>query len=462
MEKLIAKNPFSGETVAEYLYLNNQTVAAKVQAAHLSQKKWSDLHLSKRIEAVKSSLDYFEEHRQEIGMDISRQMGRPAYQCNGEVNGFFERANYLCEIAESTLKGDIIESSDLFHRETQHVPLGVIFVISAWNYPLLVTVNSVIPALLAGNTILLKHSSRTPKIGEHFERAFNNMAGLESLLQFLPIDHKLTGRIIEEQDIDHIVFTGSVEGGRKILQHASRARKFLQPQLELGGKDGLYVHNDVNIQETAEAVVDGAMYNSGQSCCGIERVFVHKSIAEEFVATCKEILQNYTLGDPQLESTNLGPMCTPSSVKTALNQIKEAQAQGATVVFGGQPETIEKGEYLQPTLLSNVTTEMVVMHEENFAPILPICSVAGPEEAVEKINDSDYGLTAAIYTRDEGVARHFAEQIDCGTVFLNRCDYLDPALPWTGVKNSGCGSALSKYGFYSVTRRRAFHFRKPQ
>lgn len=456
MAKLVCKNPFNNEVIGEFDYDTFEQAKAKVQTLTKNQVWWSEQSLAKRLSAVKEALQYFEKNREKVATDICEQMGRPLHQSRGELNGFFERANYLCSIAESTLRPDQFTDKPGFDRSIEHTPLGLIFVISAWNYPLLITVNSVVPALISGNTVLLKHSSLTPKIGKHFENAFGNLLGKQVLSQVI-VDHENTGRIIEELSINHVVFTGSVAGGHSILKHTSK--KFMQPALELGGKDGAYVHKDANIQQAVDTIVDGAMFNSGQSCCGIERVYVHEDVYDDFVKRSQKLIESYRLGDPKNESTSLGPVAQPKSANHMKKQVDDAVKAGAKILSGGKIETINKGTFFQPTLLVDVKNDMQVMQEENFGPIMPVMAVKNVEEGIEKVNDSHYGLTAAIFTKDQGVARKFAEKANVGTVFMNRCDYLDPALPWTGVGDSGVGSALSKYGFYNVTRRKGLHFK---
>lgn len=460
---LITKDPFSGRPTGEFKYDSFATAKAKVEALIAGQKLWRMLPLPKRLEQVRSALTYFDKNREQIALDICEQMGRPLHQARGELKGFFERANYLCSIAESVLAPDVLHDKPGFDRSIEHAPLGLVFVISAWNYPLLITVNSVIPALLAGNTVLLKHSSLTPKIGKHFENAFGQLehtAGqigrLTTLAQII-VDHQTTGQIIEELDIDHVVFTGSVSGGHSILEHTSK--KFMMPALELGGKDAAYVHRDADLQHAVDTIVDGAMFNSGQSCCGIERAYVHQDIYDDFMKRAETLIRTYKLGDPKDEKTSLGPLAQAKAAGEMKAQIDDATKHGAKVIVGGGVEVIGQGTFFQPTLMSGVSNQMAIMQEENFGPILPVMPVKGLEEAIGLVNDSKYGLTAAVFTKTDDVARRFARDVNTGTVFMNRCDYLDPALPWTGVGDSGCGSALSKYGFYHLTRRKGLHFK---
>jgi acyl-CoA reductase-like NAD-dependent aldehyde dehydrogenase len=456
MSKLVTRNPFTQEVTGEFEQDSFEQAERKIRNLAENQKAWAARPLKDRLAAVKEACAYFDKNREQIAVDICEQMGRPLHHARGELRGFFERADYLCSIAEATLAPDVIADKPGFERSIEHVPLGLIFVISAWNFPLLITVNSVVPALIAGNTVLLKHSSLTPKIGRHFENAFGKLGGLQVLSQTI-VDHGTTGRIIEELPVNHVVFTGSVSGGKSILKHTSQ--KFMMPALELGGKDAAYVHKDADIQYAVDTIVDGAMFNAGQSCCGMERAYVHKEVYEEFVSKAKKLIETYKMGDPKDESTSLGPLAQAKAADEMCAQVEDAVKAGAKILAGGKPETIGKGTFFPATLLSGVKNDMKIMQEENFGPILPVMAVSGLDEAVRLNNDSDYGLTAAVFTSDVEVAKEFAKRADVGTVFMNRCDYLDPALPWTGVKDSGCGSALSKYGFYSVTRRKGLHFK---
>lgn len=451
-------NPFTNESLGDFKLESFEQQKLKVQKLKESQKAWKQETLDKRLSLVKEALNYFETNSDQIALDISEQMGRPYNYCKGELSGFFERANYLCTIAKDTLAPDIFTDMEGFDRSIEHCPLGTIFVISAWNYPLLITVNSVIPGLLAGNTILLKHSSLTPKIGEHFQKAFQNMGEYKNLFFSSIIDHETTGKVIEELPINHVIFTGSVNGGRQILSHT--AKRFISPGLELGGKDAAYVHSDADIDYAAASIVDGGMFNSGQSCCGIERVYVHQAIYDDFIEKTQALIREYKLGDPRDEKTSMGPLASAKAAKYMEEQINDALSKGANLLEGGHIKKIGQGTFFEPTLLTEVSHEMEVMKEENFGPILPVMKVTAKDVVIDLINDSDYGLTCALFTNDKNIAKELAHSIDTGTVFMNRCDYLDPALPWTGVKNSGIGSSLSKYGFHSVTRRKSLHFKK--
>ena len=450
-------NPFTNKVDRSYPLDSFDQALHCIKQAHQGQKKWAGLALPQRIHLVRKGLEYFKTHRAEIAKDITLQMGRPIQHAHNEINGFFERANYLCDSAEPALKPILLPNKPGFERRIEHAPLGTIFVIAAWNYPLLIAVNSVISSLLAGNSVILKHSSQTPEIGLHFERAFGQLGEYQHLLKALSLNHATTGQIIESCPIHQVIFTGSVAGGQQILTHT--AKKFTQPILELGGKDGAYISDQANLKLAAEGLVDGAIYNSGQSCCGIERAYVHEDVYERLLTLITPMMSRYQLGDPLNETTTLGPLAQAKQVALLTEQIQQAIAQGAKVLTGGKAIQIKEGTFWEPTLVVDVNHQMSLMMQENFGPILPIMRVKNLDEAIAQINDSNYGLTAAIYTEESEEAEQFAAEVNVGTVFRNRCDYLDPALPWGGVKQSGCGCSLSQFGFLSVTRRKAIHFR---
>ncbi|MEM7386433.1 MAG: aldehyde dehydrogenase family protein, partial [Verrucomicrobiota bacterium] len=405
------------------------------------------------------ALCYFESQREAIALDITREMGRPLKQARGEVDGLLERARFLAGIAPGVLAPEQPGKKAGFEKAILHEPLGLVFVISAWNYPLLVTINGVMASLLAGNTVLLKHATQTLAIGRHFVRAFGEIPGQEGLLEQAVVDHETAAGLMESREVDHVIFTGSVGGGRQV--YSAAARGLLDCQLELGGKDGAYVAADADLKRASAMLVDGAMYNSGQSCCGVERVFVHADHHDAFIERCLPLVEAYRLGDPEQESTNLGPLASAANADLLGRQVQEAIEAGAVLHCGGKKEVIGEGVFFQPTLLSEVRSGMAVMQEENFGPILPVMKVAGDEEALGLINDTDYGLTSIIFTQSRDRADWFCRGAKTGTVFMNRCDYLDPALPWTGWGLSGVGSALSKYGLLGVTRRKSMHFRLP-
>jgi len=449
-------NPFTGEPIREWEQMDFAALTEATARARAGFVDWRQAPIAKRVERVRGALDYFEANREEIAAGITAQMGRPLAQARGEVDGLLERFNYLCDIAPEVLAADGIAvetGKENFHREILHEPHGVVLIIAAWNYPLLIAASGVAAALLTGNTVLLKHSTRTLSIGEHFEKAF----GADGLLQHVVMDHATTARLIEEGDINHVVFTGSVGGGEKI--YASTSKRHFDCNLELGGKDGAYVAADADIRQSAAMLVDGAMFNAGQCCCGIERVYVHAAVYDEFLAACQPLVESYTLGDPLDAATTQGPLAVASSAKLMETQIAEAVAADGQVLAGGRARQIGQGTFFEPTLLTVNRNDLAIMQEENFGPLLPVMKVADDAEAIGHLNDSDFGLTAVICTSDRERAEAFAGAVEAGTIFMNRCDYLDPALPWTGVKASGKGSSLSRYGLLAMTRLKAIHFR---
>ncbi|MES0491897.1 MAG: aldehyde dehydrogenase family protein [Leptospirales bacterium] len=455
MNSIDCINPFTNKVAANYSLESD--IPKKVKLAHDAFLHWKKFPVVKRAEILKQCLNYFEQHREQIANDITEQMGKPLSQSNGEINALFERAHFLINAASESLQDDILPQKTGFNRKIVHEPLGVVLVLAAWNYPLLIAINGVLAALLSGNSVLLKHSSNTPAIGQHFQNAFGNIEECPDLLQNLILDHQQTSGLITGGGINHVIFTGSATGGKNI--YSSVSKTFIDCQLELGGKDGAYIAEDADLDHAAQSIVDGSMYNAGQSCCGIERVYVHRDIYEPFVEKCSVLLQRYILGDPKKPDTDMGPLVNANAAIEMEKQIADAVEKGAKVICGGKRKLVDKAVFFEPTLLVNVDHTMLVMREENFGPILPIMKVDHADQAIDLINDSDYGLTAAVFTKDETKASQWSERLEAGTIFMNRCDYLDPALPWTGYKNSGKGSGLSKYCFHSLTRLKSIHFK---
>ena len=453
--KLAVTNPYNQQVYTEIAFDDDRRLAEKIEAARQAWQDWRRSPLAARIDYVDTALKYFEKHKAAIAEEISCQMGKPLYEAHNEFKGFFERAAYMLEIAPQTLVPDILPPKTDFERRIEHVPLGVVLDIAAWNYPLLIAVNVVVPALLAGNTVILKHSARTPLCGNHFEKAFGH--GRAGLVSNVVLTHAQTRDLIQDGRIDHVVFTGSVNGGRQVYRAA--AQGLIDAGLELGGKDPAYVAADADLDFTVPNVVEGACYNAGQSCCAIERVYVHQSLYDRFIEQARDVMNQYRLGDPLDNATTLGPLADRNALNFLENQVKEATRQGARVVQGGRRLEDTQGNFFLPTLIKDVPNEAQVMQEESFAPLLPVRPVASDQEALEMMNATRFGLTASVWTTDQERAEWMARDLNAGTIYQNRCDYLDPALPWTGVNESGMGSSLSKYGVYHLTRRKSIHFR---
>ena len=450
-------NPYDDETVCELPHDEGRGLEEKVELARETFSHWRRLPLGERVAHVCDGLERFRAAGEEIARDVTRQMGKPIREARREVETVFERADYMISIARTTLAPDVLPEKDGLTRRIEHEPLGVVLNIAAWNYPLIIPVNVVVPALLAGNTVLLKHSGRTPLCGVAFEKAFGSLDGA-GLVTNLILTHEETARLIGDSRLAHVAFTGSVEGGRQIYRQVSQ--RFIDVGLELGGKDPAYIAEDADIEFAAENVVDGACYNAGQSCCAVERVYVHRRRHDEFIDRALKVLQGYQLGDPLEETTTMGPLARRSALDTLERQVEEARGRGARLLAGGKRLARSQGNFFPPTLVRDVPNESLLMQEESFGPVVPVLSVESDEEALAHMAATEYGLTASVWTADPGRAERFGRELEAGTVFQNRCDSLDPALPWSGWGASGKGSTLSRYGFFHLTRRKSIHFRR--
>jgi acyl-CoA reductase-like NAD-dependent aldehyde dehydrogenase len=378
----------------------------------------------------------------------------------GEIGGVEERAYHMADIAGEALAPMVIEDSDAFRRMIRREPLGVVMVIAPWNYPYLTAVNTIAPALIAGNAVILKHATQTLLAGERFQQAFDQAGLPEGLFRNLVLDHATTEAMLADRAVDFVNFTGSVGGGRAIERAA--AGTFMGVGLELGGKDPGYVRADADLGNAVETLIDGAMFNSGQCCCGIERIYVAEPLFADFVEQAVAIVSDYVLGNPHDEATTLGPMAQKRFADLVRSQTAEAVAKGARALIDSAKFAADDGQtaYLAPQILVDVDHSMRVMREESFGPVVGIMKVADDDEAVRLMNDSEFGLTAAIWTADVDRAEALGERIETGTVFMNRCDYLDPALCWTGCKDTGRGGALSVIGYQNLTRVKSYHLRK--
>jgi len=453
-------SPVDGRTLVERELASHAQIESTLARAVEAQRSWRATPLTERQAILTKFVAVMESHADSIGEEIAWQMGRPIRYAGNEIRrGFAERARFMIAAAPQALADVAIAPAAGFTRFIRHEPIGVVFTIAPWNYPYLCAVNSVVPALLAGNSVILKHSAQTPLCAERFLHGLQDAGLPDGVFQILHLTHTEVERVIGDERIAFVAFTGSVEGGRAV--QAAASRRFIATGLELGGKDPAYVRADADLTHAIENLVDGAMFNSGQSCCGIERIYVHRAVYDEFVERAVALTRTYLLGNPLEAGTTLGPMVRASAAEFVRAQIAEAVAQGATAHIdaaafpGDKPGT----PYLAPQILTGVNHSMRVMTEETFGPVAPIMPVASDEEAIALMNDSRYGLTAAIWTSDPDAALRIGEQIDTGTWFMNRCDYLDPALAWTGVKDSGRGCALSVLGFEQLTRPKSFHLR---
>ena len=451
--------PIDGSVYAERPLHTLQEAHEAVQRSRTAQHDWAQRSVAERAVYCERFLDAFLSKSKEISEEITWQIGRPISQTPGELRGFEERARAMISCAPEALAPITPSPREGFSRWMRRAPLGVVFNLPAWNYPYLTAVNAFIPALMAGNGVVLKHSSQTTLCGERIAEAFKEADLPEGLFEILTLNHQTTEALIRDSDLDFVCFTGSVGGGRAVQNAASD--RFIGLGLELGGKDPAYVRADADLKQAVETLVDGAMFNSGQSCCGIERIYVDSSCYDNFVEGVVALTAQYRLGDPRKAETNLGPMVRTSAAESVRRQTQEALSAGAIAHIDPEQFTDDDPHtaYLAPQVLTRVTHEMKLMTEETFGPVVGIMKVNGDEEALRLMNDSSYGLTASIWTSDIDAAHRLAPQIQTGTVFMNRCDYLDPALAWVGVKDSGRGCTLSTLGYESLTRPQSFHFR---
>jgi acyl-CoA reductase-like NAD-dependent aldehyde dehydrogenase len=450
-------SPIDGSVYVERTYANREQIEKILEKAKNAQRVWKDVTLSRRKELCATAIDEFVARKDEIAREICWQMGRPIRSAAGEVAGVEERGRAMIDLADEGLAAVHLGEKPGFERWIQREPVGVVFVIAPWNYPYLTAVNVILPAILAGNTVVLKHSAQTPLCAERFDQAFKAAGLPEGVFQYLHLDHSDTENIIGDPRVDFVAFTGSVPGGEMVEKAA--AGRFIGVGLELGGKDPAYVRPDADLDHAVDSSMDGAFFNSGQSCCGIERLYVHEDIYEEFVARAVAWVKALKLGRSDDPETTLGPLVRSSAADFVRKQIREAIDQGAVAHIDAAEFPMDEPDspYLAPQVLTGVSHQMRVMTEESFGPVIGIQKVGSDEEAIGLMNDSEFGLTAAIFTTDIDKGIELGGQLETGTFFINRCDYLDPGLAWTGVKNSGRGCSLSKIGYESLTRPKSFH-----
>ncbi|MBC8026674.1 MAG: aldehyde dehydrogenase family protein [Steroidobacteraceae bacterium] len=452
-------SPVDGRVYVERELATHSQINDILRTARRAQAAWRNVALDERAAILSRFCDEFESRRDKLASELTWQMGRPARYAPSEIRGTIERARHMIAIAPQAL-GDIdAGAKDSFKRFVRREPLGVVFTVAAWNYPYLIAVNSVVPALMAGNAVVLKHSAQTPLCAERFAECLDAAGLPKGVFQVVHVSHEDTDRIIRDPRIDFVAFTGSVAGGHAV-QRAAAAR-FIGVGLELGGCDPVYVRHDANLDHAIENIVDGAYFNSGQSCCGLQRVYVHEQLYPRFVDGFVELTRKYLLGDPTDPATTLGPLVRTAAADSVRTQIAASIAAGAKPVIDevAYSRSLQGTPYLAPQVLLAVDHSMPVMRDEIFGPVAGIMRVGSDDEAVDLMNDSDFGLTAAVWTEDADAGMQIGQRVSTGTFFMNRCDYLDPALAWTGVKDSGRGATLSVVGYEHLTRPKSFHLR---
>ncbi len=451
-------SPIDGSVFAERPILSLEAAKSAIMNARKAQKDWAARPLQDRIDLVRAGVARLGEMSDQIVPELAHMMGRPI-RYGGEFRGVDERASYMADIAADSLAPIVVEESDRFERRILREPQGLVLVIAPWNYPYMTAINTVAPALIAGNVVMLKHASQTLLVGERMVAAFTAAGVPADVFQNVFLDHQTTADLIADRQFNFVNFTGSVGGGQAIERAA--AGTFTGLGLELGGKDPGYVMEDANLEAAVDTLIDGAMFNSGQCCCGIERIYVAEPLFDAFVEKAVAIVSGYTLGNPLNPETTLGPMAHRRFAAEVRAQTQDALEKGARALIDPTlfPQD-DGGAYLMPQILVDVTHDMRVMRDESFGPVVGIMKVKDDAEAIALMNDSEFGLTASLWTQDVTRAAALGAQIETGTVFMNRADYLDPGLCWTGCKNTGRGGALSIIGYQSLTRPKSYHLKK--
>jgi acyl-CoA reductase-like NAD-dependent aldehyde dehydrogenase len=460
MPDIVCISPIDGREVVRRAASSAAEIEAAVAAARKAQAEWKRVSVEERGRILSKAVDAMLAMREEVGPELAWQMGRPVRYGGGELNGFEERARAMIALAETALAPIVPEPKPGFRRYVAREPVGIVLTVAPWNYPYLTAVNSVVPALMAGNAVLLKHAAQTLLVGDRFQQAMDRAGLPKGLFRTLTLSHDDTTRLIGSGAVDQICFTGSVGAGKTIERAA--AGTFAGVGLELGGKDPAYVRPDVDLKHAIENIVDGAYFNSGQCCCGIERVYVHADVYDRFVDGFADLTKQYVLDDPLDQKTTLGPMAQPRLAATVRDHVAEALHKGGRALIDTKSFAKDKNgsTYVAPQALVEVDHTMKVMMDETFGPVVGIMKVKDDAEAIRLMNDSPYGLTASIWTRDMDAAERIGAEIETGTVYMNRADYLDPGLAWTGVKDTGRGATLSRVGYESLTRPKSYHLRE--
>ncbi len=455
--KLKVVNPATGEVAASLPADDAKSVKAKYERARAAQPKWANTPIKKRLAAIAKFRELVDAQAEQLAAVLTSEVGKPIAQSRNELKGLLPRIDFFLDETERTLRPEKIslDVAGSMEERISHEPLGVVANISAWNYPWFVGANVFVPALLAGNTVLYKPSEFAAMTGLEIARLLH-ASGVPADV-FIPlIGAGDVGAALLKQPVDGVFFTGSYGTGRRIAE-AVRGR-MIKLQLELGGKDPVYVCEDVDIEKAAAGIADGAFYNTGQSCCSVERVYVNAKIFDRFVAAFVGEVKGFRRGDPSDDRTYIGPLTRSPQLKVLEAQVKDARKKGARILAGGN-RVKGRGNWFEPTVLVDVNHSMDVMREESFGPLIGIMPVADDARAVELMNDTEYGLTAGVYTRDRKRAEKILAKVKSGSVYWNCCDRVSPRLPWSGVGNSGIGLTLSTYGIETFTRPKAWHLR---
>ena len=455
MSRLTLHNPANGRVIAEIDADDPAAVAAKAQRARAALPAWAAASMTERKACIARFRDALAAQTETLAIALTTEVGKPIRQSRGEIDGLQARIDFFLAQAEHSTATETVFDEAGLSEHISHEPLGVVANISAWNYPYFVGSNVFVPALLTGNTVLYKPSEYATLTGLHIERLMRE-AGVPADVFIAVIGAGDVGAALVEQRLDGLFFTGSHATGTRIA--ASLGRRLVKLQLELGGKDPSYVCEDADLPAAAASLADGAMYNTGQSCCSVERIYVHEQVHDEFVERFLEAVRGFRVGDPMDEATYVGPLTRPEQLDLLQAQVDDALAKGAQLRLGGR-RIDRPGNWFEPTVFTHVDHRMELMREESFGPIIGIQKVSGDEEAVALMNDTRFGLTAGVYTPGERRARALLARIHAGSVYWNCCDRVSPRLPWSGCGDSGIGLTLSTYGIQTFTRSKAWHLR---
>ncbi len=452
-------SPIDGRLYLQRPLASELEIDLALTAGQAAARQWRRVPLAARLPLLHAMVDAFVAGVDEIGPELAWQMGRPVRYGAGEVRGFEDRARTMLRLAPEALADVVPPERPGFQRFIRREPLGLVLVLAPWNYPYLTVVNVLVPALAAGNAVLLKHSDQTPLCAERLLHAAEKAGLPPGLFQVLHVEHERVAKMVADPRVDLVAFTGSVEGGRAV--HRAAGGTFKAVGLELGGKDPAYVRPDADLAHAIENIVDAACFNSGQSCCAVERVYVHRDLYPAFVEGAAALVGQYRLGNPLDPETTLGPVVRARNAALIRRQVRQALDAGARALVDPARFPLDDGEgaYVAPQVLVDVDHGMELMREETFGPVVGVMAVDSDEEAIARMNDSRYGLTASVWTRDLEAARRIGDELQTGTVFMNRADYLDPELAWVGVKDSGRGCTLSRVGYEALTRPKSFHLR---
>ena len=452
-------NPWNGDTVLSLELDDAAAIDRKVHRAKSVSHTWAETSLAERTTLVQRFIEVALEERAELALSVTRQMGKPVSEALGEVGTMVGRARMMVDLAPDALADQHIALGDGIHRRIVRDPLGVVVDIAAWNYPLLIAVNVIVPAVLAGNAVLLKHASQTAGVGIWFEEAFRRAGAPEGLVTAVTVRGRDAATLVQHAEVDGLFFTGSVEAGRRVYADVgTRPQGFIDAGFELGGKDPAYVRDDIPLEIVVPNLVEGAFYNAGQSCCAVERIYVHRSRYEAFVAAYVEEAKGWVISDPEQEGARLGALATAETLAVLEAQVADAVSRGGRLLLGGA-RSDHAGLCWPATVIADASHEMLLMREESFGPIIGIMPVDDDEHAVRLMNDTVFGLTASVWTADHDVGARLARRVRAGTVFVNRCDYVDPSLPWTGFGDTGKGISLSALAYDHLTKPRGVHVR---